>query len=438
MQSKRLPVGRLTSLFALLTVAMFLTNNRSIAQESVLYNFNASEFTPWDPTSSLIFDGTGNLYGTTLGGGTGCGGDGCGTVFELSPQAGGGWNETVLHVFHNGDSEGYYPKGGLVVDAAGNLYGVAYYGGSGTNCGIFGGGTAFELSPTVGGGWREKVLHTFGSLPSCADGGNPWGGMTLDASGNLYGTTVTGGAFGWGTVFKLSRTSGGTWNETVLHSFNGNDGQAPNSRMVFDSAGNLYGTTELAGPYFAGTVFELVPGSHGKWNHKLLHAFSETSGGYQPQGTVALDAAGNVYGTTLLGGAGMGCGVGCGTVFELSPTAQGWTKKTLHTFTNNGKDGYRSVSGVILDAAGNLYGTTTNGGNSTIPSCNSFGCGVVFELTLTTGGTWAERILHDFGQFTDDGEVPEAGLISDAGGHLYGTTSVGGSNQGGTVFEVTH
>jgi uncharacterized repeat protein (TIGR03803 family) len=437
MQSKKLSVGRLTSLLALFTVAMFVTNNRAIAQESVLYNFNSSEYAAWGPTSGLIFDAAGNLYGTTLGGGTTCG-TGCGTVFELSPQVSGGWNETVLHVFHNGDYEGYYPQGGLVADAAGNLYGAAYYGGSGTNCSIFGGGTAFELLPTLGGGWTEKVLHTFGSLPGCADGGSPWAGLTFDVAGNLYGTTTIGGAYGWGTVFELSPTAGGSWSETVLHSFNGNDGQAPNSVLIFDSAGNLYGATQLGGPYYEGTVFELSPGAGGNWTHKVLHGFSTSSGGYLPEAGVVLDAAGNVYGTTSLGGAGTGCGIVCGTVFELSPTAQGWTKKTLHSFTNDGKDGYHPLGGLTFDAAGNLYGTTEYGGNSTLPNCNNGGCGTVFELTRTAGGTWAERIVHNFGQYKNDGEYPEAGLIFDAGGHLYGTTSDGGPHLGGTVFEITH
>ncbi|MCU1299827.1 MAG: hypothetical protein JWQ87_111 [Candidatus Sulfotelmatobacter sp.] len=433
MQTKKRTLS-LTSAFAVLAATIFVTGVFATAQETVLYNFNDNSFAPWKPTSTLIFDGAGNLYGTTLEGGI----DNGGTGFELSPQPGGGWNETVLHVFHNGDNEGYYPQGGLVTDGVGNFYGVAYYGGTGTNCGIFGGGTAFELSPTLTGGWKERVLHTFGSLPGCADGGSPWGGLTFDDSGNLYGTTVAGGAFGWGTIFKLSRTSGENWNEIILHSFDGNDGQAPNSTMVFDSAGNLYGTTELGGPYYGGTVFELADVPGGNWTLRVLHGFSTSSGGYQPQGALVFDTAGNVYGTTYLGGVGKNCSIGCGTVFELSPSARGWTKKTLHYFTNNGKDGYQPVSGLIFDAAGNLYGTTIYGGDSTLPNCSGLGCGTVFKLTLATGGTWAERIVHNFGAFKNDGEFPEAGMILDAAGNFYGTTSGAGSNLGGTVFEIAH
>jgi uncharacterized repeat protein (TIGR03803 family) len=151
---------------------------------------------------------------------------------------------------------------------------------------------------------------------------------------------------------------------------------------------------------------------------------------------VIVDAAGNVYGTTALGGTGTGCSNGCGTVFELSPTAVGWTKKTLHNFTNNGKDGYDPLSGLILDGAGNLYGTTEDGGNSTLADCY-LGCGTAFELTLTAGGGWAEKVLHNFGHYRNDGQYPEAGLIFDAAGHLYGTTNGGGAYPGGTVFEIT-
>jgi uncharacterized repeat protein (TIGR03803 family) len=235
MRSRKLSLTS-AAVLAFFTVTVFMTNTRAVAQERVLYSFNGdSVYAASHPTASLIFDAAGNLYGTTLGGGGTCAGE-CGAVFELSPQAGGGWKETLLHSFQNDGKQGYYPHGGLVADAAGNLYGAAYYGGSGTNCGLFGGGTVFELLPATGGGWREKVLHSFGSLANCADGGAPWAGLTFDATGNLYGTTTIGGAYGWGTVFELSPTAGGGWTETVLHSFNGNDGQAPNSLLIFDSA----------------------------------------------------------------------------------------------------------------------------------------------------------------------------------------------------------
>jgi uncharacterized repeat protein (TIGR03803 family) len=439
MSDRKLRLG-LTVALTILSLTFSVMSTRAVAQEKVLYSFDGdSEYLAAYPISTLIFDAAGNLYGTGLGGGTTCGNPGCGTVFELSPQAGGGWNETVLHEFRDdGGDQGYYPHGSLVADAAGNLYGTAYRGGGGgTNCGIFGGGAAFELLPAAGGGWRVKVLHSFGSLAECADGGGPWGGMIFDAAGNLYGTTTAGGANGWGTVFELSPSSGGRWTETVLHSFNGYDGQAPYATLTFDSAGNLYGTTSLGGTYFYGTVFELSPITGGNWKEKVLHSFDTGAGGYQPQGAVVLDTTGNVYATTAFGGTGTNCTNGCGTVFELSPAAKGWTKKTLHYFTNNGKDGSDPVAGLIFDSAGNLYGTTELGGDSTDQDCDG-GCGTVFELAPSASGGWNERILYNFGHSPTDGIAPEASLVFDAAGNLYGATYSGGAvYSGGTVFEVS-
>ena len=428
--------GVLTALVAMITVTLFMTGTRAAAQkERVLYSFDGdSIYAPAHPTASLISDAAGNFYGTTLDGGASCAGA-CGTAFELSPQPSGGWKQIVLHSFQNdGQQGGYYPRAGLVSDPAGNLYGAAYLGGN-TSCDIFGSGTVFELLPTVGGGWKEKVLHSFDSTGDCTDGSGPYGGLNLDAAGNLYGTTSAGGVDNYGTVFELSPSAGGSWTETVLHSFNGYDGQAPYASLIFDPAGNLYGTTTLGGNLFYGTVFELSPASGGRWTEKVLHSFDTGSGGYQPQAGVILDAAGNLYGTTTYGGIGT-CTNLCGTVFELSPTASGgWTKKTLHHFTNNGKDGYAPGAGLTFDHAGNLYGTTEDGGNGTSSACSP-GCGTVFELTPAAGGGWAEKVLHNFGQYKNDGQFPEAGVVFDTAGNLYGTTNAGGAILGGTVFQI--
>jgi uncharacterized repeat protein (TIGR03803 family) len=225
--------------------------------EKVLHSFNDTDGAY--SSAGLIFDKNGNLYGTTLEGGDyGCSASGCGTVFELTPTAGGGWTETVLLNFNGSDGSG--PQAGLIFDAAGNLYGTTV--GGGTNCPPFGCGTVFELTPTAGGGWTEKVLHSFGNG---TDGANPFAGLIFDAAGNLYGTTYGGGTYrcgasGCGTAFELTPAAGGSWTETVLYSFSrGNDGFEPEAGLIFDSAGNLYGTTAVGGTYDGGTVFELTP-----------------------------------------------------------------------------------------------------------------------------------------------------------------------------------
>jgi uncharacterized repeat protein (TIGR03803 family) len=219
--------------------------------EKVLYSLSGI-----GSVAGMIFDSAGHLYGTTVDGGT----YGYGTVFELSPEAGGGWTERVLHSFNNNGRDGEFPQAGLIFDAAGNLYSTTLYGGDGTFCGGDGCGIVFELTRNAGGGWTEKVLHSFTN--DGTDGHNPYAGLALDAAGNLYGTTSGGGAYGGGTVFELSPTTGGGWTETIAYSFNTNgvDGQGPLAGLIFDAAGNLYGTTIYGGGvYNEGSVFEITP-----------------------------------------------------------------------------------------------------------------------------------------------------------------------------------
>jgi uncharacterized repeat protein (TIGR03803 family) len=386
-------------------------------REKVLHSFGSGA-DGIDPTSGLIIDAAGNLYGTTAQGGT----RNCGTVFELSPAQGGGWIETVLHSFNNNGTDGWYPsRDGLVGDAAGNLYGTTIYGP--------GDGIVFEVSPSEGGGWSEKVIYAFGSQ---GDGRNPNGSLVFDAAGNLYGTTSNGGIYcvdnqGCGTVFELSPTQGGGWTEKVLHSFNddGIDGVGPAAGLILDGAGNLYGTTGEGGtPGGEGTVFELSP-TQDSWTEKVLHTFGPLPDGEDPWAGLVFDAAGNLYGTTIEGGA-----YNYGTVFELSPTQSGgWTETVLHSFNNNGTDGFEPVNGsLILDAAGNLYGTTQSGGNT--------GEGTVFEISPNGNGGWTERVLHSFDN-PADGNWPLAGLTFDAAGNLYGTAELSGAYGAGTVFELT-
>ncbi len=280
---------------------------------------------------------------------TNCPSTGCGAVWEISPAIGGGWTETVLHTF-TGSTDGANPFAELVRDAAGNLYGTAANGGNLSVCFGSGCGVVFELSPNSSGGWTETVLHTFSSGP---DGAGPWTGLIFDAAGNLYGTAFAGGnlnasacaPYGCGVVFKLSPNSTGGWTETVLHAFTGgNDGGYPFGRLTFDAAGNLYGTTEGgANPTCAsnvigcGVVFRLSPpvsGSH--WKESVLHAFHGGDGN-EPQSGVVFDGLGNLYGMTAVGGENFGCdGAGCGVVFKLTPTASGpWKFTGLHVFSNH-------------------------------------------------------------------------------------------------------
>ena len=378
------------------------------SSEQVLYAFQGGKSDGVEPLAGVIFDSSGNLYGTTYEGGTYNGG----IVFELTPNNG-QWTEKVLHTFQ--PKYGERPKAGLIMDSAGNLYGTTYYGGA------YNGGIVFELTPN-NGQWTFKVLHGF--IDTGKDGLNPAAGLTFDAAGNLYGTTALGGSSNLGTLFKLTLNNG-KWIYKVLHSFSGKDDvNQPQAALIFDTAGNLYGTTY-------GTVFELIP-SGGKWTEKVLHHFKHNGyDGYASVASLIFDTSGNLYGTTSLGGMDSSCDdfAGCGTVFELIPNNGKWTEKLLHSFHGKG-DGALPQAGLIFDAVGNLYGTTGGGG------LTDDGFGTVFEL-VSDSGQWTENVLYTFSG-RGDGGSPDAGIIFDAAGNLYGTTSVGGTGgSNGTVFAVT-
>jgi uncharacterized repeat protein (TIGR03803 family) len=349
--------------------------------------------------------------------------------------------EKVLHEFKENGKDGYSPNANLIFDAAGNLYGTAFgapYGGNGYGSN----GTVVQLKLGAGGKWSEKVLYSFCAVKGCADGKAPNAGVISDAAGNLYGTTASGGAYGGGTVFRVTPHAGGKWTETVLHSFNGTDGRDPLGSLIFDAGGNLYGTTYLGGANTDnGTVFELTPGAGDTWTEKVLYSFCAVTGcldGTYPGAGVILDSRGNLYGTTFEGGTG-GYG-GFGTVFELSPRAGGkWTEKVLHSFndTNNSTDGSYPWDSLVLDAAGDLYGTTARGGAGRGFNCfYNAGCGTVFKLTSGANGKWTEKVLHSFHNNGIDGYGTEANLVFDAAGNLYGTTELGGSHDNGAIFQL--
>jgi uncharacterized repeat protein (TIGR03803 family) len=363
------------------------------------------------PGSGLIADASGNLYGTSTNNGP-C----CGLVFKMTPQAGGSWLFRVIYEFHG--SDGSYPNG-LIIDSAGRLYGTTYEGGA------YGFGTVFVLYSTKNG-WVEEVLHSFGNLP---DFQQPQSSLMLDAAGNLYGTAPAGGTnttycpSGCGGVFKLSR-SGSQFEETELYNFTGlSDGSAPESNVIFDTAGNLYGTASTSdSPGNWGTVFELSPSNSGEWTEKTLYTFTGAADGAIPLGGLIFDGSGNLYGTTNRAANSTGCnGVGCGTVFELSPDVAGnWTFNVLLAF--DGSNGGWPRWSLVSDASGNLYGPASFGGAN--------GLGVVFKLSQSSG-TWTET----FASFNSkNGANPDGPLLLQ-NGLAYGTAADGGKGYG-VIFDI--
>jgi uncharacterized repeat protein (TIGR03803 family) len=394
--------GRLAAAIAM---AVFIPAAARAHQERVLYSFAGGQGDGAFTQAGVFVDAQRNLYGTTqAGGGTGCGGSGCGTVFKLTPRG----KETVLHIFGEG-SDGWLPVGGVTMDSAGNLYGTTFFGGAS------GRGTIFKVTPNG----KESVLFSFSGG---ADGSRPVADLISDEAGNLYGTTTGGGSVGNGAVFEFT-TDG---KEKVLYSFlGGTDGFYPAAGLLRDAAGNLYGTTAIGGidcddtGQGCGTVFKLTPDG----SETVLYAFEGGSHGANPAAPVIMDETGTLYGTTNNGG--MVCddsGATCGTVFKL--TANG--KETgLHTFSG-GNDGSYPKGGLTMDELGNLYGTTSSGGNGG----GECGCGVVFKIRRNG----AERIVHTF--TGSDGNSPYAALTMDTSGNFYGTSFLGGTSGDGAVFKL--
>jgi uncharacterized repeat protein (TIGR03803 family) len=335
-----------------------------------------------------------------------------GTVLASGPK------QAILHSFRSGD--GLAPYGRVISDAAGNLYGTTALGGTS------GAGIIFELpKPGAPSNRTEIVLYNF---TGGSDGSQPYGGLIFDAAGNLYGTTYRGGTSDAGTVYQLSPPAkhGGTWTETVLYSFaGGTDGLGPQSDLIFDKAGNLYGTTDNGGSPGNGIVFQLTPGQGGVWTETILHSFV-TSEGTSPRAAVIFDGKDWLYGTVANDGTS-----GNGAVFQLKPPATKggtWTEKTLYQFAG-GSDGSGPLCRLVF-FRGNLFGTTVRGGVSDT--------GTIFQLTAPANpnGAWAETVLHSF-SCGGDGCLPWAGLTVNKEGKFYGTTQFGGlPSNGGTVFQL--
>jgi uncharacterized repeat protein (TIGR03803 family) len=398
---------------AVLIVSLLSGSSAAAVKGKLLNSFNLTNGA--NPTGSLAFDTSGNLYGTTDtgGAGAGCVSSGCGTVYELSPSVN-GWTETVLHTFMNG-SDGGGPQSGVILDNADNLYGTTLFGGAGNGC-----GTIFELTQ-VSGSWTNNVLHSFDS--SSGDGCFPYNGLTFDKAGNLYGTTASGGTNDAGVVFELTPNADGGWSYSVIYTFQpggSGDGVNPFGTLVVDGAGDLYGTTYGGGIHQAGSVFSLVP-ANGGWTETVIYSFTGGTTGTNPYAGVIFDKNGNLYGTTYQGGAG-----NVGVVFELTVTNGNWTIQVLHAFTGALDGGHPSYGSLLIDAVGNLYGETFNGGHGQF--------GVAFQLIPVGGGGWTENVLHHFVNGID-GSNPVGGLIFDSAGDLYGTDAHGGVGGYGIAFE---
>lgn len=365
---------------------------------------------------------------------------------------------TVLHNFPTGGQDGSSPsRGTLLLDAQGNLYGTTWFGGS---AGL---GTIYELSPSPSG-WTERLLYFFDPGP----GGGilaPWypSSLIMDPDGNLYGTTLFGGAHSFGTLFELTPSGAAS----ALYAFTGGtDGGSPADQfLTMDGPGNLYGVTQSGGAYGHGTVFVLTPTG----TEHVLYSFTGGADGGQPQGDLLRDSQGNLWGTTAQGGLMSRCrGAGCGTVFKIAGDGM---ETVFHAFGGAKRDGALPNAGLVADAQGNLYGTTYNGG--------TYNLGTVFQLTpdgvetvlhsfaggsrgdgakpfsnlvrdgegnlygITVGGkgrvfeiaaSGTERVIYSFNN--KSGYQPPAGLVLDAAGNLYGTTSLGGASGKGTVFQL--
>ena len=441
-------VFRTALALAAITFTLAVTARAQTHTLRVLHAFSGF----WDggePLTGVIFDSSGNIYGTAGIGGNinACQGYGCGMVYKLSPTTGGGWQETSVFRFQSLNT-GAFPTGNLLFDASGNLFGVDSEGGPSSNCVLFsaGCGLVFELSPTSTNSWQESVLRTFNNGTG---GGALTGGLVADAAGNFYGAAYIGGnlsdcsPYGCGNVFRLSPNGSGGWQETVLYNFTGGvDGALPAATLIFDGAGNLYGTAAQGGSNNTqcqprsgcGVVFELSPTASGPWTQTVLHTFTGGSDGSGTFAGLVFDTAGNLYGTALNAGNLNDCGGGgCGVVFELSPSSGGgWTETVLHTFTGH-NDGGLSFSALIRDPAGNLYGTASSGGN--LSDCGGHGCGVIFKLAPNSSGGWSETVLHAFTNGWD-GSFPQTPLALGADGNLYGTTGSGGGTGQGVVFSI--
>jgi uncharacterized repeat protein (TIGR03803 family) len=393
-----------------LSVFLFCEATSKAATAEVIYSFAGEDDGEYADTD-LAIDADGNLYGTSVLGGR----FGGGTVWQLSP-VGGGWVHSVLYDF-TGGADGGEPYKGVTLDAAGNLYGTAVTGGSGSCEG--GCGVTYKLTKS-GNSWTQRVIHAF---TGGDDGSGPGARVALDGRGNVYGMTPTGGANGLGVIYALHPSSNDAWVLRVIHTFTGgSDGSSGSAGKLLLRGGHIFGVATTGGANGSGIVFELRPTRTGEWGFRTIYSFQGAPDGVFPYGALLFDVAGNLYGTTYYGGTN-----GLGTVYKLSlSSARKWTETVLYSF-QAGSDGNSSISNLVSDAAGNLYGTTSEGG---------LGSGTIFQLTPGQNGTWTESIPHAF-QGPPDGAFPYAGMVGGGAGTFYGATVHGGDDGDGAIYKFT-
>jgi len=396
----------LSVVFLLLTA--FASNARA-QTFTVIHSFTGG-IDGYQPFAGVTIDQAGNLYGTTTE-------DYLGSIYQMKYRNG-AWIFSTLYQFSNPE---WIPSGRPVIGPGGALYGTTATGGNG-DCGEFGCGSVYGLRPpqtvcrTSNCSWNAAIVSLEGET-----GGIGYVDPVFDSTGKMYVTSLEGGANHLGNVYQLTRSMGG-WTTASIFDFDGANGSTPYSGVTLDAQGNVYGTTWMAGPNQNGTVYRLA-NNGGSWTLDTLYTFPNSTDGKNPVGSVIFDQAGNLYGTTEWGGIGGG-----GTVFELSRSGNGWTYTLLHSFTGQ----FGPFATLSIDSAGNLYGTTYADG--------AFGAGSVFKLSRSGQG-WAFTDLHDFSGGSD-GANPVGGVSVDSNGNLYGTTSAGGQNQScdrcGVVWEITH
>jgi len=354
--------------------------------------------------------------------------DGAGNIYGTSVQGGkfGGGTvfqvtpagvHTVLYDF-TGGADGGEPYKGVTLDAQGNLYGTAVTGGGGSCEG--GCGVVFMLTKS-GGTWTQSVIHTF---TGGADGSGPGSPVAFDKYGNLYGTTPTGGTSGMGVLYQLKPDGTGAWQLRVIHTFTGGSdgGGGSAGRLLIDGAGNIFGVCTVGGANGSGTVFEVLP-NHGNWQFTTLYAFKDQPDGALPYGGLVSDRLGNLYGTTYYAGAS-----DVGTVYKLTRGSGSWTESVLYSF-KGGSDGASPISTLVSDSSGNFYGTTSDGGAA---SCS---CGVIFKMTRAANGQWVESVAYRFPGMPSPGFAYN-GMVRDTAGNLYGATVHGGGNNDGAIYQL--
>ncbi len=389
-------------------IALLATSAWAASKTQAIYSFKGNADGEYTDTE-LVVDSAGNLYGTSVQGGT----HGGGTVFQVTASG----VHTVLYNF-TGGADGGEPYKGVTLDAQGNLYGTAVTGGGGSCEG--GCGVVFKLTNS-GGTWTQSVIHTF----TGADGSGPGSPVAFDKRGNLYGTTPTGGSDGQGVVYQLKPDGTGGWTMNVIHTFTGGaDGAGGSaSRLLIDSHGNLFGVCTVGGANGFGTIYQI---SHQQttWKFTTLYAFKDQPDGASPYGGLVFDKFGGLYGTTYYAGAN-----DVGTVYQLTYNRGTWTERVLYSF-KGGVDGASPISSLVSDAAGNLYGTTSDGGAA---SCS---CGLIFKMTRGAKGKWNESVVYRFPGTPKPG-FSYNGMVTDSAGNFYGATVHGGTGNDGAIYKFT-